>query len=37
MFYQDLRTVGYRGVSELVDVVEEIAEEGVGKDEKSRE
>ena len=30
MLYQGLRTVGYRGVSELVDVVEKISEEGIG-------
>jgi hypothetical protein len=30
--YQGLRTVGYRGVSELVDVVEKISEEGIGND-----
>ena len=32
--YQGLRTVGYRGVSELVDVVERIAEEGIGNDKE---
>jgi hypothetical protein len=32
MLYQGLRTVGYRGVSELVDVVEKIFEEGIGND-----
>ena len=35
MLYQGLRTVGYRGVSELVDVVEKISEEGIGDDQKS--
>ena len=30
--YQGLRTVGYRNVSELVDVVEKISEEGIGSD-----
>ena len=32
MLYQGLRTVGYRDVSELVDVVEKISEEGIGND-----
>ena len=36
MLYQGLRTVGYRDVSDLVDVVEKIADEGIGEDEKSR-
>ncbi len=35
MLYQGLRTVGYRGVSELVNVVEKISEEGIGDDQKS--
>ena len=30
MLYQGLRTIGYRDVSDLVDIVERIAEEGVG-------
>ena len=37
MLYQGLRTIGYRDVSDLVDIVERIAEEGIGPDEKSRE
>jgi hypothetical protein len=31
MLYQGLRTIGYRDVSDLVDIVERIAEEGVGR------
>src|SRR5215207_7895538 len=31
MLYQGLRTIGHRGVSDLVDIVERIAEEGVGR------
>ena len=34
MLYQGLRTVGYRTVSDLVDVVEKISEEGIGTDNK---
>jgi hypothetical protein len=34
MLYQGLRTVGYRTVSDLVDVVEKISEEGIGIDNK---
>ena len=34
MLYQGLRTVGYRNVSDLVDVVEKISEEGIGADNK---
>jgi hypothetical protein len=30
MLYQGLRTIVYRGLSDLVDIVEEISEEGVG-------
>ena len=31
MLYQGLRTIGYRDVSDLVDIVERISEEGVGR------
>jgi hypothetical protein len=34
LLYQGLRTIGYRGVSELIDVVEKISEEGIGDDQK---
>jgi hypothetical protein len=34
MLYQGLRTIGYRGVSELVDVVEQISEVGIGDDKE---
>jgi len=34
LLYAALRTVGYRDVSELVDVVEKISEEGIGGDQK---
>jgi hypothetical protein len=36
VLYQGLRTVGYRDVSDLVDVIEKISEEGIGEDEESR-
>jgi hypothetical protein len=31
MLYQGLRTIGHRDVSDLVDIVERISEEGVGR------
>ena len=31
MLYQSLRTIGYRDVSDLVGIMERIAEEGVGR------
>jgi hypothetical protein len=31
MLYQGLRTIGYRNVSDLVDIVERISYEGIGK------
>src|SRR5919202_3528741 len=34
MLYQGLRTIGYRGVSDLVDIVEKISEEGVGRNDR---
>jgi hypothetical protein len=34
MLYQGLRTIGYRGVSELGDVVEKISEKGIGNDKE---
>ena len=34
LLYQGLRTIGYRDVSDLVDIVERIAEEGVGKNDR---
>ena len=34
MLYQGLRRIGYRGVSDLVDIVERIAEEGVGRNNR---
>ncbi len=34
LLYQGLRTIGYRGVSDLVDIVEKISEEGIGDDKK---
>jgi hypothetical protein len=37
LLYAGLRTVGYRGVSELVDVVEKISEEGVGGDKREED
>ena len=32
LLYAGLRTVGYRGVSDLVDIAEKISEEGIGDD-----
>jgi hypothetical protein len=34
LLYQGLRTIGYRDVSDLVDIVERIAEEGVGRNDR---
>jgi hypothetical protein len=34
LLYQGLRTIGYRDVSDLVDIVERIAEEGVGRNNR---
>ena len=34
LLYQGLRTIGYRDVSDLVDIVEGIAEEGVGRNDR---
>ena len=35
LLYQGLRTIGYRDVSDLVDIVEKISDEGIGGDQKS--
>src|SRR5215204_4092559 len=35
LLYQGLRTIGYGDMSDLVDVVEKISEEGIGGDQKS--
>jgi hypothetical protein len=34
LLYQGLRTIGYRDVSDLVDIVEKISEEGIGDDKE---
>ena len=34
LLYQGLRTIGYRDVSDLADIVERIAEEGVGRNDR---
>jgi hypothetical protein len=34
LLYQGLRTIGYRDVSDLVDMVEKISEEGIGDDKE---
>ncbi len=34
LLYQGLRTIGYRDMSDLVDIVERISEEGVGRNNR---